>query len=273
MSSEGWFVLSRAMVDPTHDLHPRTTGESACRAWAWTDLIGSAKWKESGGVGRGQLRAAESFLARRWNWNRSRVSRFLSDLEKDGRIERIEDGGPRDPNIISICNYEDYQDVRTASDPRTANGTANGLRAGQHKPSHGTELQESPNNERGTNGTANGTQEEPEQERRTTTVSDLWSIWIEELGGDPPYARLTRKRREKLDALYSECLADADEPSTLFRRILRTVKASDHHMSRRTYQFPESLFRNEERRDRWADMARNGNGARRSTRRSLQHVK
>ena len=37
-----------------------------------------------------------------------------------------------------------------------------------------------------------------------------------------------------------------------FRGILKAVKASEHHMKERAWQMPESLFRNEERRERWS---------------------
>ena len=37
-----------------------------------------------------------------------------------------------------------------------------------------------------------------------------------------------------------------------FKGILKAVKSSEHHMKERAWQLPESLFRNEERRERWA---------------------
>ena len=91
---------------------------------------------------------------------------------------------------------------------------------------------------------------------RTDTVSDLWPVFVEEMDGD----RLTRTRRKKLAALHREQLASEPDPVESFRRVLRAVKASEHHMSERAYQMPESLFRNEERRERWAEKART-NGA------------
>ena len=83
-------------------------------------------------------------------------------------------------------------------------------------------------------------------------IAALWAIYIEELGGDPPHPRLTKGRTEKLTALYREQLHEAADPCESFRVILQRVKASEWHMGKREYQLPESLFRNEERRDRWA---------------------
>ncbi len=82
-------------------------------------------------------------------------------------------------------------------------------------------------------------------------VSELWSVFLEELGGDGRQPSLTDSRRKRLAALYAEQLEGEDDPPEAFRWILRAVKASDHHMSTRAYQLPESLFRNAERRERW----------------------
>ena len=96
---------------------------------------------------------------------------------------------------------------------------------------------------------------------RTETISSLWSVWIEELGGDPPHPKLdTGKRRDLLARLLDEQLAQHTDPVDVFRRICRTVGASDHHMASRAYHLPESLFKNAERRERWTLAALNGKG-------------
>ena len=82
--------------------------------------------------------------------------------------------------------------------------------------------------------------------------SKLWEVWLEELAGSGPKPSLTHKRKQALNALYEEQLATAGgDPAVLFRGMVRTLKASDHHMSNRAYQMPESFLRNPERRESW----------------------
>jgi hypothetical protein len=70
-----------------------------------------ARWKDGGGLKRGQLKASCRFLATRWNWTANRVSRFLQELEAENVVKR-EIGGSREPTRITICDYNAYQDRR-----------------------------------------------------------------------------------------------------------------------------------------------------------------
>ena len=83
-------------------------------------------------------------------------------------------------------------------------------------------------------------------------ISELWNIFLEELGGEGRPPTLTRARREKLRLFRDEYLQAVPDPLGRFRSLLRAVKQSEHHMSVRDYQMPESLFANRERRDKWA---------------------
>ncbi len=93
-------------------------------------------------------------------------------------------------------------------------------------------------------------------------IADLWQVWLDELGGKPPHPKLTDSRKKLLATLYREQLKDDLDPLARFRSICRAVLASDHHMSVRTYQLPESLFKNAERRERWYLAGVNGGGRR-----------
>jgi len=105
----------------------------------------------------------------------------------------------------------------------------------------------------------NGRGPHTEPEDPTTWMHE---IWHEELGIDGHPIRLTDTRRTKYRAMYREQLADLDQPRVAWRLVLRRVKASEHHMSERAYQMPESLLRNPERRETWVqrtiDAARSG---------------
>ena len=82
-------------------------------------------------------------------------------------------------------------------------------------------------------------------------VKELWKIFLEELGGTGKQPSLTAKRKQILGLLFTEQL-DPTNYQEEFRGILKAVRASEHHMKERAYQMPESLFRNEERRERWS---------------------
>jgi len=103
--------------------------------------------------------------------------------------------------------------------------------------------------------------DEPEAEaeaEKETDLSKLWRVYLEELGGSGRKPALTDKRRKCLTRLLDEQLGHEDDPPEAFRKVLLAVKASDHHMSERAYQMPESLFRNPERRERWYMQATQG---------------
>ena len=57
---------------------------------------------------RGQLKVSLSFLAQRWGRSKEKVLSFLRLLESDCMIERSSD---RKSTIITICNYDSYQEV------------------------------------------------------------------------------------------------------------------------------------------------------------------
>lgn len=91
----------------------------------------------------------------------------------------------------------------------------------------------------------------------------LWEAWLDAFQNGGPEPTLTEKRKQKLRALYDEQLSrpENDDPLEAFEAILEAVQESDHHMSKRAYQFPESLFVSPERRERWyIEAMSNGSG-------------
>ena len=69
---------------------------------------------------RGQLKVSLSFLSQRWGRSKEKVLNFLRLLESDNMIQRVSD---RKATIITICNYDSYQEVSeqtpTANRPQT----------------------------------------------------------------------------------------------------------------------------------------------------------
>lgn len=90
-----------------------------------------------------------------------------------------------------------------------------------------------------------------EREEREGCADWMHAIWHEELGYDGHPIKLTEKRRQKYGAMHEEHLACLDDPRLGWRAVLKCVKRSDHHMSVRAYQMPESILKNPERRERW----------------------
>lgn len=110
----GYFAVHRGVFD-----HPIFKAEPYTEVQAWVWLLGAAAWQAGRvrvGKGvfdleRGQLAAANRFLAAKWQWSESKVRRFLQRLETDAMIESKP---TRDATLITICNYDEYQPDRSA---------------------------------------------------------------------------------------------------------------------------------------------------------------
>jgi hypothetical protein len=159
------------------------------------------------------------------SWSTSRIAAMLKTLEDDGRIEILSNSSALGTHL-RVVNYESYQSFAAYKKDR--------LRTDAEQMQHKSKAIES--NKEQTNA--------------------LWAVYLEELSPKPPHPRLTEKRRTTLMALYTEQLSkNGSDPLALFRKVLKAVKGSSHHMKTRSYQLPESLFRSEERREQWTHRA------------------
>jgi hypothetical protein len=113
-------------------------------AWAW--LVLKACWKPTKfsvagstiTVQRGQLCVSRSQLATAWGWSPSAVERFLARLQTEQMIGR-ETGQGR--SIITICNYDKYQDIGNETGQATEQPTgqqSDSDRTTKEQGNHGT---------------------------------------------------------------------------------------------------------------------------------------
>ncbi|KWV45896.1 hypothetical protein AS156_23065 [Bradyrhizobium macuxiense] len=116
MSERGVFAVDRGIWD-----HPSFADEPLTEREAWIWLIGEASFKaRTRRIGpmaielrRGQVAASLRFMAEKWQWNDSRVRRFLDRLKAVAMIDTATDAGI---TVITICNYDKYQRVALPRD-------------------------------------------------------------------------------------------------------------------------------------------------------------
>jgi hypothetical protein len=139
-----WVRISRDMRDhpvvgfgmPVKPADPKRGSYS--RAEAWLDLIFEARWaagqvRNMGKVimlERGQLMAARSWLAARWNWTEQTVRGFLDRLERELMVTRQHNHSkPQErrhfANVLTICNYNIFQTATEILDRLKTNETTN----------------------------------------------------------------------------------------------------------------------------------------------------
>lgn len=105
----GWIKVYR-------DLQDHWLAQDFEKLGWWVDLLLSATHKDTklliGGhlieLKKGQLRASSTYLAERWGKAKRTVQKFLDLLESDHMISRE---SSHKSTIITICNYESYQEV------------------------------------------------------------------------------------------------------------------------------------------------------------------
>ena len=128
----GWIKLHRSLRD--HFLFDFNEPD---KALAWIDLLMSASFSDHKvhikgrvlDVKRGQFCVSQVTLQKRWGMSQNKVKRFLNLLKTEGMVDVQTNDAT---TIITICNYEDYQDIdssgertnerayeRTTNEPRT----------------------------------------------------------------------------------------------------------------------------------------------------------
>jgi len=116
---KGWISLNRSLLD--HWIWKDSNELSKAEAWIYLLMAANHSEKPKKVVikdkvlmcGRGEsLRSLET-LSKDWNWNRSKVRRFLKVLEKENMIRHASETVT---SRISICNYDTYQTNKSESE-------------------------------------------------------------------------------------------------------------------------------------------------------------
>ena len=221
-NTPGFILLSRDLLDKSIFAEP-----DMLKLWIFILLrtnFGKKSYEYSGvKVGRGQFLRSYRAIARdcayalrgkKVQWSPGKVERMIKTLVRDGRIRIISHGQLNVGTLIEVINYDKWQSI--ASYAKAAPADAK------------------------------------EEVSVTGRAGELWQIWLDELSPKGPHPTLTAKRARVLDALHSEQLSkNGADPHQLFRGIVKALKASEFHSSKRQYQYPESFLSSPERRESW----------------------
>jgi len=117
---KGWIKIHREIQD--HWLWNERREHS--RAEAWIDILLTVNHAESKVMIKGHLYTVKrgdsvnslETWAKRWNWTRGRVKRFLELLKNDSMIEIKTDTRTTQ---LTVCNYDSYQDERNTDEHQT----------------------------------------------------------------------------------------------------------------------------------------------------------
>lgn len=117
----GWIKIHRSITE-----NPMYFSEPFTRMQAWIDLLLVTNYRDTViyvrgnkvDVKRGQIAKSQDFFATRWKWSRGKVIRFLDELQKCGQIVQQKSNVI---TLISVVNYECYQQDSTTDEQQTGN--------------------------------------------------------------------------------------------------------------------------------------------------------
>lgn len=130
---------------------PIFSRETFSRRDAWVWLIEHAAFrptevglgKNTIAVGRGQLCYSLRYLARAWGWDDAKVRRFISRAIADEMITCVADAGQ---SLITIRNYEAYQNFTRVGDASTDADATQARRSSDANKKEGNNLDSEPAN-------------------------------------------------------------------------------------------------------------------------------
>lgn len=116
----GWIKMHRSILN--HWLY--TEKRKFSKFEAWQDMLLNVNYSDNKTIIKGNLyevKRGQSILSldswsKRWNWDKSSVRRFFNLLEKDEMIVVKSDNVT---THLTICKYENYQQVENANETQT----------------------------------------------------------------------------------------------------------------------------------------------------------
>ena len=128
MANRGYIKLPRDITESSYYFSEQFT-----KTQAWIDLLILANYQDTTAhirgvkivVKRGQVCRSITEFARRWQWSRNKVIRFIDALVDEGRLD-VQNGAVA--NIYTIRGYEEYQGNGATDEAtnRSTSGTTNG---------------------------------------------------------------------------------------------------------------------------------------------------
>jgi len=117
---KGWISLHRTIED--HWLYPKN--REFTKYEAWIDILLETNHSDKKVLikemlltcKRGESVRSMKEWAKRWNWSKSKVKRFFDLLQNDSMIEYK---SVQVTTHLTVCNYDNYQDKRNATETQT----------------------------------------------------------------------------------------------------------------------------------------------------------
>ena len=230
----GFYLMHRGWLD-----HPAFGGsrEPFCRRAAWAWLIENAVYQETRiGVGRktvtlqrGQLCYSLRYMAGAWGWDDAKVRRFLARLVEETMIDCVTDAGQ---TLVTICNYEEYQNVARVTDAPTDADATQTRRSGDANKKEGKQGKELPlEADASRDAPAEPDAAEPEAIKlarpdavEIETLKAMGTIWREVCGDVLPVPRTLDKGRQA--ALRRRFQDTFDRDLDRWRDFCRRVRGS-----------------------------------------------
>jgi hypothetical protein len=115
----GWIKIHRSITN--HWLY--TEKRVFSRFEAWNDILLTVNYTDAKTIIKGSLyevKRGQSILSldswsKRWNWDKSKVRRFLNTLQLDNMVIIKSDTVTTQ---LTVCNYDSYQGERNADEPQ-----------------------------------------------------------------------------------------------------------------------------------------------------------